>query len=87
MIQEMEKEGRKLWGDRGGEAWERRSTGGTFLHRELCSSEVSDHENKIIIKMVKAEVDLLGMWNDIKTKIHQVAGYKYFQIKSYTLLN
>lgn len=37
--------------------------------------------------MVKAEVDLLGMWNDIKTKIHQVAGYKYFQIKSYTLLN
>jgi hypothetical protein len=32
----------------------------------------SNHGKKIIMRMIKAEISLLGMWNDFETKVHQV---------------
>lgn len=40
----------------------------------MSSLGMSDHGEKIMVKIIKAEIDLFGIWNDIERKAHQVVG-------------
>lgn len=66
-----------LVGSGNGRREEERSSntgGGLSSPYEVSSLGMSDHGEKIMVKIIKAEIDLFGMWNDIERKAHQVVG-------------